>query len=102
MARVPTITLCWMTSDRFPTARNVRVFSENTAPNKTRTTSGPTAGVAKTRPRATAPRLEEAAAFDDMATFFHLAPDKLLASVSIHFAKRENANRRPQNREDSP
>src|ERR1700730_6777364 len=66
MARVPTMTLCWMTSDRFPTARNVWVLSEKIAPKATRTTNGPTAGVAMARPSETVPRLKDAATFGDM------------------------------------
>src|ERR1700722_2126319 len=59
-----------MTSDRFPTARKVWVARENTAQKTTRTTSGPTAGVAIARPSESVPRFKDGAAFGgDMALF---------------------------------
>ena len=77
IARVPTITLCWMTSDKFPTARNVWVLSENIAQNTTRTPSGPTAGVAMARPSETVPRFKDATAFGwhRLSTRLHRQPD---------------------------
>src|SRR5260370_3662349 len=61
IASVPTITLCWTTSERLPDAQNVRVVTENTAQNAIKTTSGPNVGVATTRPNPPAVRFGLAA-----------------------------------------
>src|SRR5258707_3436085 len=61
IASVPTITLCWTTSERLPAAQNVRVVTENTAQNAIKTISGPNVGVVSSRPNPPAGRFGLAA-----------------------------------------